>query len=757
MEIPVLEPSTTSLTSEHPVATPVVGRVCRILYPTKATHSERDDFHIFVLKDGQSEVVVHGKVRSLHQGMALACVGTWTTHEKYGRYFKAGSITEDLPQTADDMLTYLKGARLPGLGPKTAQKLVDTFGTELFTVLDKRPERLLEISSLTHSLIERIQHAWDERRSGHIVRHFLEPFAISPALARTVHAELGGEGISGRAIVAKFERNPYLLAPIRGIGFETADRIARSLGIANANADRLRAAVHHLLLADVDRGSTLTSWTLLTKRAAALLGLPHHDVASALPALCQQDAYVSLRSYDNDACIGLTWLQRSEERVAIELHRINTLARPIASPEHPLPAIPEEPGPTPFVLDESQRRAVEAACRAGVSVLTGRPGTGKTATLRSVIRIALTAKKRIVCCAPTGLAAMRLSEATGLEATTIHRLLGADKRDFPAPLNADIVIVDEMSMVGVVLMARLLERIPSGSTLILVGDVDQLQSVEAGHVLSDVIAANCFTVSRLTTIHRQQNDGSKGSGIVTAAHAIIEGRVPTGNDSDFRIINQTDSEIAALWIVEVVKRMQSRGTPYDNIQVLSPIYKGPLGVHALNTLLQTHLNAASPDKREVRIGDRLLREGDRVIQTRNDYDAGVFNGEVGYLTRIAPKGQHVTVRLAGHRFVTLERAKMGDLSLAYCTTVHKFEGSELDNIIIPVDFSHSALLNKNVLYTAVTRARKQCVLIGSPDAIKLATRTSHNENRRTALAHLLRASDRAPGRAPGGAIPPVDP
>jgi exodeoxyribonuclease V alpha subunit len=717
-------------------------------------HNEENGYTVAQLTpEGQAyTITIVGNMLGINVGEAVELSGAWTAHPQYGRQFKAETVRTLLPATIAGLEKYLGSGLIKGVGPVTAKRIVRKFGLETLRVIEEEPRRLHEVLGVGRKRVEMITRAWAEQKQIKEVMLFLQSHNVSTGLAVKIYKQYGD------AAIETVKADPYRLArDIYGIGFVTADKIARELGIAHDAPERVAAGVAYVLSQAADEGNVYLPTAELTTRASELLGVPPALAGDGIVALKEaEQVWVEepvLDISDSRAPTGV--LALAEERPVYlipfyygELGVANRLRRLTEAAEDRLAVFRNFDWPAAFAALQAQSRlpltprqqeAVQAALTCRVTVLTGGPGTGKTTTVRSIIRLAEAAGKRTVLASPTGRAANRLSEAAGRPAKTIHRLLEvkpaagfAFQRNEENPLEADLVIVDEASMLELLLTNNLLKAISPGAHLLLVGDVDQLPSVGAGNVLHDIIAAiegsdpkglpKPFgsAVIRLDTIFRQP----EGSYIITNAHRINRGEMPildNRNARDFFLFREEDPEKAADLVVELVQERIPRkfGLAPDDVQVLSPMHRGVVGVGELNLRLQATLNPPGPGKTERQVGSRTFRVGDRVMQIRNNYDKDVFNGDMGRITGIDLEEQVLTVRIDG-RPVAYDFLELDELVHAYAVSVHKAQDSEYPAVVVPLLTTHYMMLQRNLLYTAVTRAQKLVVLVGTPRAIAIA-------------------------------------
>ncbi len=687
-------------------------------------------------------VTVVGEMEGVQEGWSLKLEGKWIVDKKFGRQFKFKAYAQIMPKTKLGIERYL-GSGIPGIGPAYAKRMVEKFGTETLEVIEKTPERLVEVPGIGTARAAKIAEALAGQRHVQDVMVFLRGLGVSAGFAVRIVKRYGQQAI--RIVKA----NPYRLAhEVRGIGFRTADTIAEKLGIARDAPERLEAGLLHALETSAEDGHMHVPDEELVAAAAELLAVAHDPLPARLGALEERRLVVREVLGDRGPCTALPWAYTAEAESAALLAELSrTPARGLALDLHA--AIHAFESVTGVTLATQQRRAVEAALTDKCVVITGGPGVGKTTIIKAIVHLAKLVRRRVALAAPTGRAAKRLGEATVHEALTVHRLLeynpheGGFVRNKGNLLEVDLLVVDEASMVDAQLFHALLLAIPAGAQLVLVGDIDQLPSVGAGAILSDVIASEAATVIRLTEIFRQAAE----SKIVVSAHEINQGRVPeldspAGTTTDFYFISRDDPEAARATIVELVaERIPQRfglGAITD-VQVLAPMHRGELGTAALNRALQERLNPATTESGELARGDRVFRRGDKVMQLRNDYEKAVFNGDIGVIVSVdtdsAALGVDFDGRLAGY-----ERAELDQLGHAYCVSIHKSQGSEYPAVVIPLATQHFMMLQRSLLYTAVTRGKKLVVIVGSKRAIALAVKNADAKRRYTWLAERVRSA-----------------
>lgn len=695
-----------------------------------------------VIPKGKSnEVTVVGTLTGVNIGELLHLEGIWTSHPQYGRQFEVRSFSVHYPATTEGLRKYLGSGLVRGVGPVTASRIVEYFGVTILDVIESTPHRLREVPGIGAHRVETITRAWEEQKQIKEIMMFLQGHGVSTSLAVRIYKKYGQDSIG------VVRGNPYQLArEVFGIGFRTADKIARQMGIALSAPTRLQAGLLFTLSTLCDDGHCYATREQLLQEAVRLLEVEQSACEEQLVALIQQDDLIAEDTPEGQA-IYLPPFFMAERGVSSRLRRIQLSSRDRLSDfqstdwERAFSWLAKQ---NPITLTELQKEAVRMALTNKVSILTGGPGTGKSTITGSIIKMIQSRRNSVLLAAPTGRAAKRLSEATGLEAKTIHRLLefkpGGGSlflKDQKNPLDADLIIIDETSMVDILLMNHLLNAIDQGSHLLLVGDVDQLPSVGPGNVLRDLIASEVIPVTRLQTIFRQAED----SFIIVNAHRINRGEMPifSQNARDFFLFQEKDPQKAAAWVFDLVsKRIPDKFgfKPAGDIQVLSPMHRGAVGVGELNEKLQEGLNPPSPTKNDFRHGHRVFREGDRVMQIRNDYERQVFNGDMGWITAIDLEEGLVSIDFDG-RSVQAELAQLDELVHAYAVSIHKAQGSEFPVVVIPLLPQHYLMLQRNLLYTAVTRARKLVILVGTKQAIAMAVKNNRIASRNTRLACRL--------------------
>jgi exodeoxyribonuclease V alpha subunit len=694
--------------------------------------------HQFRLGGGDQLITVVGTMPEVQPGESVRLLGAWTTHPKHGRQFRAENVTQIRPASAEAIRRYLGSGLIKGVGPVTARKIVDFFGNETLDILDRAPSRVLEVPGVGKHRAGLIAEAWAEQQHIKEVMLFLQGHGIQTGLAVKIYKQYGNESIP---VVS---RDPYRLArDIRGIGFRTADKIAQDLGLPHDSPNRIAAGIIFALNEASNDGHVFLPRDHMVETAAEMLELETDAVEASIERLRSQGELFSEIVPDNLAQVEAIYIPPmyySEKGAAA---RLRTLRDHDGSRLAGLlwdKILAQGPDGGPVALTPQQQDAVRQALTHKISVLTGGPGTGKTTTLRAVITALERARKHFMLASPTGRAAKRLSEATGHSARTIHRMLGYSPGEHAFlynednPLDTDMLVIDEASMIDLNLFYNLLKALNPDTHLLLVGDVDQLPSVGAGNVLHDVIRSGVGPVTRLNVIFRQ----AETSQIIANAHRINQGEMPAyarDTSGDFFLFPVDDPQAGAELLVNIVQERIPRQFGFDplrDIQVLSPMYRGPVGVAALNDVLQATLNPQTGRIAERRLSGRVFRKGDKVIQTRNNYDKDVFNGDIGRVHSLNMTDQQIIVTI-DDRLVKYDWSETDDLTHAYCISVHRSQGSEYPCVVIPVVTQHYMLLQRNLLYTAVTRARQLVVLVGTQRAIAIAVKNDQVAKRWSAL------------------------
>ncbi|WP_326808474.1 ATP-dependent RecD-like DNA helicase [Streptomyces sp. NBC_01775] len=721
----------------------------------RITYANEDNGYTVARVDtgrGGELLTVVGALLGAQAGESLRMEGRWGSHPQYGRQFHVDNYVTVLPATIQGIRRYLGSGLVKGVGPRIADRIVTHFGVDTLEVIEADPKKLIEVPGLGPKRTKLIAAAWEEQKAIKEVMVFLQGVGVSTSIAVRIYKQYGDASIS------VVRGNPYrLAADVWGIGFLTADRIAQSVGIPHDSPERVKAGLRHALSQSADQGHCYLPEERLLSDAVKLLQVDTGLVIDCLGELAGEEEGVVREPVpdpeDPSRTLNAVYLipfHRAEIALAAQLQRL------LRTPEDRLPAFQSVDWDkalgwlatrTGAELAPEQREAVRLALTRKVAVLTGGPGCGKSFTVRSVVELAAAKQARVLLAAPTGRAARRLSELTGAEASTVHRLLelkpGGDAAyDRDRPLEADLVVVDEASMLDLLLANKLLKAVPPGAHLLLVGDVDQLPSVGAGEVLRDLLAeGGPVPAVRLRRIFRQ----AQQSGVVTNAHRINSGAPPlTQGMSDFFLFVEEDTEAAGALTVDVAaRRLPAKFglDPRRDVQVLAPMHRGPAGAGALNGLLQQAVTPARPGLPEKRFGGRVFRVGDKVTQIRNNYEKGangVFNGTVGVVTALNPDDQRLTVLTEEDEEVGYDFDELDELAHAYAVTIHRSQGSEYPAVVIPVTTGAWMMLQRNLLYTAVTRAKRLVVLVGSRRALGQAVRTVSAGRRCTALDHRLR-------------------
>lgn len=684
------------------------------------------------VKNYSDLVTVVGTMPDTHVGSVLSLEGMWKMDAKYGRQFLVEKFEETLPATVYGIEKYLGSGLVKGVGPKFAKRIVEKFGKDTLDVIEETPDELLKVSGIGKVRVDRIKTSWQEQKEIKNIMLFLQSHEVSTSHATKIFKTYGSESI---AIV---KENPYRLADdIWGIGFKTADSIAQKMGIDKGKFVRLRSGIFYTLNKLAEAGHCYTTREQLTGREKELLEVEEPELEITLDEMIRTNDVIRDEAEDREA-IYLPPYYFSESGCAKRLLRLMSCGKKKSEDTEEI--LKKVAASSEITYDEIQWQAVKTAVSSKVMVLTGGPGTGKTTTTLGIISAYKQAGCQIILAAPTGRAAKRMSEATGMEAKTIHRLLeykppeGYQKNE-EHPLEGDVLILDECSMIDIMLMYNLLKALPQQMSLILVGDIDQLPSVGAGNVLRDIIDSGCVPVVRLTRIFRQ----AQGSRIIMNAHRINKGEgidMRGGKDADFFFATKESNQEVVDTIVQYCKTNLPRYyhvDPLQDIQVLTPMQRGECGAVNLNQVLQEAMN---PSKIFLRRGGTQYRLKDKVMQIRNDYDKEVFNGDIGTITKVDVEERELTV-LFDEREVVYDVTELDELALAYAVTIHKSQGSEYPIVVMPFTMSHFVMLQRNLLYTGVTRAKKILVLVGEKKAVYYAIKNETTTGRNTCLARRL--------------------
>lgn len=691
-------------------------------------------------------VTLVGNLLEVPAGSVLLCEGDWKVDKRYGSQFVAQTWEEVMPATLYGIEKYLGSGLVKGIGPKFAQLIVSRFGLDTIEIIETDIKRLYEVPGIGQKRVEKIAESWEKQKDIKNVMLFLQGYGVSTAYAAKIYRQYGKESID------TVKTNPYKLADdIWGIGFKTADTIASKMGYEKNDLRRLKSGVTYTLSHMAEEGNVYAEEEQLVKSAIELLDADEAPVRQAISEMLQSEDLIA----DAEA-IYMPPFYYAEVGTANRLNKLLDCVE--GNLFNIIPDISVISKQTGVEYDEVQAEAIREAASSKVMVLTGGPGTGKTTTTQGIIAALKAMGLRILLAAPTGRAAKRMSEATGMEAKTIHRLLEYNpkdgyKRNDDNPLEGDALIVDECSMIDLLLMNNLMKAIPAGMRLVLVGDIDQLPSVGAGNVLRDIIDSKRIPVIRLTRIFRQAQE----SRIVMSAHAINKGVFPdtsNGKNTDFFFIQQEDPEQAVDTIVKLVKERLPNAykRPTSDIQVLTPMQRGVVGAANLNMALQTVLN---PGQVSLNRSGYSFRQGDRVMQLRNNYDKEVFNGDLGYIERVDMEDRTLFVCFDG-RTVEYDVSELDELTLAYATTIHKSQGSEYPIVVMPVLMTHYVMLQRNLIYTGITRAKKICVLVGTKKALSFAIRNLSVLKRNTKLKERLNALEGQSAKVSMAAEPDAD-
>jgi exodeoxyribonuclease V alpha subunit len=683
-------------------------------------------------------VTVVGHAAIVSAGEWITASGEWVNDRTHGQQFKAQFLKISEPTSVEGIEKYLASGMIRGIGPAYAKKLLRAFGEKVFDVIETQADRLREIEGIGPVRAGRIVAAWAEQKAVREIMVFLHSHGVATARAVRIYKTYGADAIQ------VMTENPYRLArDIRGIGFKTADAIAMKLGIEKTAMVRVRAGISYALTEAMDGGHCGLPTDELVPLGEKLVEVAQELIRTALDLELEEGTVIADRVGETP-CVFLAGLHRAERTIANRLMRLmdGALPWPWIEPGKALPWVEKRIG---LALAESQTAAIRLALMSKVLVMTGGPGVGKTTTVNAILQILAAKGVRLLLCAPTGRAAKRMTETTGFEAKTVHRLLEVDpkgggfKRGDDNPLDCDLLVVDETSMVDVLLMQALMKAVPDKAALLLVGDIDQLPSVGPGQVLADVISSGAVPVVRLTEVFRQ----AAQSRIITNAHRINQGSIPDLSapeaESDFYFVQADDPESAVGRIIELVKSRIPRRfglDPIRDIQVLCPMNRGGVGARSLNIELQAALNPAG-DRKVERFG-WTFAPGDKVMQIENDYDKEVYNGDIGFVTEVEPDEGELTARFDG-RAVTYGFGELDTLVPAYAATIHKSQGSEYPAVVIPVMAQHYAMLQRNLLYTGVTRGKRLVVLVGQKKAVAIAVRNVSGRRRWSKLGEWLRS------------------
>ena len=717
---------------EESIVVELEGRLVEIIF-----QNEANGYLVGILDCEEEEVTIVGCLPALKEGEVIAVKGKWIVHPTYGRQMDVKEYRHVQPSTKEGILNYLSSGVIKGIGKKMAERIIDHFGTDALEVIQYAPQRLTEVSGIGEAKAQTIAEAFEEQRELREIILFLSQYGISPSFAIRIYKKYK------EMTIAYIQENPYRLADeIIGIGFKKADLIARAMGISPNSKYRIHSGIRYTINTFHTEGHTYAPSDFLIDRARELLGVEEDEVVEGIQEMALKQK-IQLERQDEEIIVysmPYFYAETNTCNKLIELSQI-TLDTLEIDVDEEISNIEKEDG---IYLAENQKEAIRQAITNGILVITGGPGTGKTTTINTLIKVFEKLKKKIVLAAPTGRASKRMTEATGKEAKTIHRLLEMGysdegegmlfQRNEDNPLVGDVIIIDEVSMVDIMLMNSLLKAISRGTRLIFVGDVDQLPSVGAGNVLRDIIDSQVIKVVRLNEIFRQAGE----SMIVVNAHKINQGDYPILNhkDKDFYFMNRSKNDDILNTIIGLVKERLPKHYKFDpirDIQVLTPMKKGDVGTLNLNKELQNYLNPPDKYKREKELREKVFRVGDKVMQIKNNYtlkwtsldlDAeekqgeGIFNGDIGYVQYINTEEQELTVFFDDNRSVVYSFTQLDELELAYSITIHKSQGSEFPVVVMPVTWGPPMLLTRNLLYTAITRAKSLVVLVGTENYLR---------------------------------------
>lgn len=699
-----------------------------------------------LLKMGYAEITtVVGSMMGVQVGEILICEGHWKNDKKFGKQFVVASFDVKIPSTTRGIELYLASGSVAGVGAAFAKRIVDHFGEKTLEIFDVAPKRLLEIEGIGKKKLERIESAWAKQKDIRQVMIFLQNYGVSPAYAQRIFK------VHGQASIERVKDNPYRLATeVEGIGFKKSDAIAQQMGMdVNAPA-RIASGIEYTLEQVARMGHSCYPVEGLVKEAAMLLGVAFESVETELNGLASKGRVIlKLLTHKTDRPKTFVWSKINydyEKDIAEEVDRLQTFEDVFKETDLDL-ALEKSSKKHGITLAIQQEEAVIKSIEDKLHIITGGPGTGKSTITKVVLDICLETTDSIILAAPTGRAAKRLSEITKREAKTIHSLLTFDfvtryfRKNKYDQLDCEVLIIDEASMIDAFLMSALLKAIPDNCKIILVGDVDQLPSVGAGNVLNDLIQSERVPVTRLTEIFRQ----AINSQIVVNAHRINQGIFPnitTEKDSDFFFISERNPERLIQHVLGLIDKRLPKAYGLDrlkDIQLLCPMNKGKIGSVEFNRILQLNLNPKKKDA-ETGVGHRMFVEGDKVIQTRNNYDKGVYNGDIGYVKKVVEVDKIVIVEFEGKE-VEYEFAELLELDLAYAVSVHKYQGSESPCIILPIHESYNRLLFRNLLYTGITRGKRLVILVGTKEAVSTAIRNNKAHKRYTGLVAMLQQKE----------------
>ncbi len=704
-------------------------------------HNEENGFTIFVVQTSRTQkITMKGHTVGLHAGQQIVVHGSWITHPKFGKQFEATRCAISLPTSTVGIQKYLASGMIKGIGPVYAEKLIKKFGEAVLDIIDKHPYRLREVTGIGEKRVDRIIAAWQDQKEISHIMVFLQEKNISPSYATKIYKKYGANSIT------VLQENPYKLADdIWGIGFKIADQIAQSMGFAPDSIKRISSGLLYTLSTWVQMGHLYIELALLKEKTVTLLTLESTEEIQHKIKLALHDLYnserIKLITHENNHYLTLSSHYHCEKGIT---SKITTLLAEKSRLHFDINAIYQQlrTAQTPIILNEDQQRGILSCLQHKVTIITGGPGTGKTTLIRQLLTILDAHKVRYKLAAPTGRAAKRITESTQRSAFTLHRLLEFDvssmsfKHNEQNALSLDFLIVDEASMIDIFLAYALLKAMPYHAHLVFIGDVDQLPSVGPGNILHDLISSNKVPTIRLTTIFRQ----AQNSMIILNAHRINNGEFPSmsfpDTIRDFYFIKEDNPDMVPHHLQKIyLQKLTHYNIMPSNSIVLTPMNRGNVGTIVLNDVLQNLLN---PDTKQTAIhhGSTLFRIGDRVMQIKNNYDKFVFNGDMGTIATIDLTDQCITVQFSD-QIVSYDMVELDELVLAYAISIHKSQGSEFDAVIVPLFTQHFTLLQRNLLYTAITRAKKLCLFIGQVKAIAIAVKNNKGRERLTFLSHFL--------------------
>lgn len=707
-------------------------------------HNEENGFAVLRIQiKGRRELTtVVGYLPSVSAGEWLVAEGKWVKDRDHGTQLKAVRIKTSSPSSIEGIEKYLGSGMVKGIGPVYAKKMVEKFGEKIFDIIDNQSARLEDIEGIGPGRRKKIKDAWAEQKIVREIMVFLHTNGLSTSRAVRIYKTYGDQSIE------KLQENPYVLVrDIHGVGFQTADKLARKMGIPFDSIIRARAGIMHTLNEASGEGHCGLPTELLIQRAVALLDISSERIVEALELDLRDGDVLERQLPNSDSNLLMSPNIYQAEQIVFD-HMFDLMRKESTLPKIQVDkAIEWVQEKTGLKLAEQQKLAIEKSIQTRICIITGGPGVGKTTLIKSLIKILNAKKVKTVLCAPTGRAAKRLEETSGMEAKTIHRLLegrpGGFARNKSNPIEGDLLIVDESSMIDIILMSHLIRALPTSAHLIMVGDVDQLPSVGPGSVLSDLLECKKIPYVRLTEVFRQAAE----SQIITMAHQINSGQFSELKKSefsdDFFFIERDEPEKARDTIINLVNKRIPQSFAINSIkdiQVLCPMNKGALGVHEINKKLQESSNPRSKELGYIEKFGNEFRPGDKVIQTQNNYDKDVFNGDIGIIEKLDMADQNLSVKF-DDRVVDYEFSELDELQLAYAITIHKSQGSEFPVVIIPISTQHFVMLQRNLVYTGLTRGKTKVVFIGQPKAMQMAVRNGETMNRYSSLKSLLIAKD----------------